>query len=200
MGSQKKSLSELLAELSQRQQIFSEKAQMTPEKIRQILEARARELRTSGPQDDVGELLEILEFTLGQERYAFPLRWVSEVCRIGEVTEIPGIPAFVKGIVNIRSRIYSVVDLVKFLSLPANLDEDSATDDCLLLILTSQEMEFAVKIDRLEGVRLVPLKHLQTSLPTLSEVQAEYFKGVTADHLILLDAEKLLTDKKIVIQ
>ena len=200
MDSDRRSLTELLAELSQRRQVLVENEGMSPEKIRQILEARACELRAVGPQEDAEELLEIIEFTLGKEHYAFPLQWVSEVCRIGEVTEIPGTPAFVKGIVNLRSRIYSVVDLVKLLALPGNLDGDSGLDDRLLLVLVSQEMEFAVCIDHLEGVRLVPLKLFQTSIPTLSGVQAEYLKGVTADHLILLDAEKLLTDKKIVVE
>ncbi len=197
---QQRSLAELLDKLSQRRKAFSEKTQMTPEKVREILQARAREIRATGFQEDEGELLEILEFTLGQEHYAFPLKWVGEVCRVAEITEIPGTPAFVKGIVNLRSRIYSVLDLATLLTLPANPDGVLDLADYLLLILISKEMEFAVRIDCLVGVRSLPVKRLQSHLPTLEGVQAEYFKGVTSDHLVLLDAEKLLTDKKIVIE
>ena len=194
-----RSLSELLAELSQKQQIFSEKMSRTPERVQAILQARAQEIRAADLNEDEGALLEILEFTLGKERYAFVLKWVSEVCRVSEITEIPGTPAFVKGIVNFRSRIYSVIDLGRLLNLPANPDEGIDVVGSQLLILTSRDMEFAIRIDRLEGVRSLPIKNLQPHLATLEGAKAKYFKGVTSDHLILLDAEKILTDKKIVV-
>ncbi|MEA3348675.1 MAG: chemotaxis protein CheW, partial [Pseudomonadota bacterium] len=157
-------------------------------------------IRAVGSQEDEGELLEILEFTLGKGCYAFSLQWVSEVCRADEITEIPGTPAFVKGVVNVRSRIYSVIDLNSLLALPVEPETVSDSADELLLILTSSEMEFAVCIDGLEGVRSLPLKRFQAGLPTLEGAQAKYFKGVTSDRLVLLDAEKLLNDKSMVIE
>ena len=197
---QQRSLTELLGQLSKRRKAFSQQLEMTPEKIQEILQARAREIRAVGSQEDEGELLEILEFTLGKGRYAFPLQWVSEVCRADEITEIPGTPAFVKGVVNVRSRIYSVIDLNVLLALPVEPETVSDLADDLLLILTSSEMEFAVCIDGLGGVRSLPLKRFQAGLPTLEGTQAEYFKGVTSDRLVLLDAEKLLNDKNMVIK
>ena len=195
-----KSLTELLEQLNENRKAFSRQLEMTPEKIQEILQARAREIRAVGSQEDEGELLEILEFTLGDGCYAFPLQWVSEVFRADEITEIPGAPAFVKGVVNVRSRIYSVIDLSSLLALPAKSEATSDSTGDLLLILTSSEMEFAVYIDCLVGVRSLLLKRLQTSLPTLEGTQAEYFKGVTSDRLVLLDVEKLLNDKSMVIK
>ncbi len=172
---------------------------MTPEKVQEILKERAHKIRSAGSYEDQGELIEILEFVLGKDRYAFPLQWVGEVCRADEITEIPGTPAFVKGVVNVRSRIYSVIDLNTLLGLALDSRVSSESADDLLLILTSKEMEFAVCIDSLEGVRSLPLKCIQTSLSTLEGAQAAYFKGVTSDRLVLLDAEKLLNDKNMVI-
>ena len=199
VGDSRRSLAELLEQLKQMRNDFQAQAEMTPEKAQKILQARAQEIRAGGVEEDAGELLEILEFTLGKEHYAFPLEWVGGVCRVDEITEIPGTPAFVKGVVNIRSRIYSVVDLVTFLALSVNPEAVSALADEMLLILVSGETEFAVAIDSLEGVRTLPIKSLQTNLPTLSGAQAEYFRGMTTDYLVLLDAEKLLQDKKIVV-
>ncbi|MEA3331977.1 MAG: chemotaxis protein CheW [Pseudomonadota bacterium] len=197
---QQRSLSELLEQLKEKRHVFQGQAEMTPEKVKEILRSRARDIRAGGVEDDVGELLEILEFTLGKERYAFPLSWVSEVCRVSEITEIPGTPTYVKGVVNIRSRIYSVLDLSNLLALHAHPEAVSDSDDELLLILASREMEFGVCIDSLEGVNLLPLKSLQVKLSSLDGVAAEYFKGVTSDHLVVLDAEKLLNDKNIVME
>ncbi|MEA1922844.1 MAG: chemotaxis protein CheW [Pseudomonadota bacterium] len=196
---QRRTLAELLEQLKQMRNAFQGKSEMTPEKAQAILQARAQAIRAGGSEEDEGELLEILEFTLGLERYAFPLEWVSEVCRVGEITEIPGTPAFVKGVVNIRSRIYSVLDLGTLLALPANPDGALDPVEDILLVLASGEMEFAVCIDRLVGVGSLPRKRFQTSLSTLDKIAAEYFKGVTSDHLVLLDAERLLNDKNIVV-
>ncbi|MBN2809911.1 MAG: purine-binding chemotaxis protein CheW [Deltaproteobacteria bacterium] len=193
-----RSLSELLEELARRQELAAEKPPLTADEVRAVLTARARQLSPAAAPVVAGELLEILEFTLGPAHYAFPLPWVREVCHVGEITQIPGTPAFVKGIVNLRSRICSVIDLGQFLGLPG-LSETVAAES-RLLVLASREMEFAVLIDRLVGVRSLPGAELQARLPTLAGVQAEYFKGVTADRLVLLDAEKLLTDKKIAVQ
>ena len=195
-----RSLPGLLEELAQRQQVFSENGQMTPEKVQEILKKRAQSIRAADLKVDEGDLLDVLEFTLGDEHYAFALKWVIEVCKVSEITEIPGTPAFVKGVINFRSRIYSVIDLSTLMALPVHSDESSTSVGYLLLILASEEMEFAVRIDRLEGVRSLPFNSLQSHLATLEGAQAKYFKGVTADQLVLLDAEKLLTDKKIVVE
>ena len=199
-GDQQKSLAGLLERLSERRKAFSKQLEMTPEKIQEILNERAHKVRSVGSHEDQGEFVEILEFTLGKDRYAFPLQWIGEVCRVDEITEIPGTPAFVEGVVNIRSRIYSVINLNSLLGLPLESGTSPDMADDLLLILTSKEMEFAVCIDCLEGVRTLPLSNLQVSLPTLEGAQAKYFKGVTSDRLVLLDAEKLLNDKNMVIE
>ncbi len=203
-----KSLPELLEKLALLNDAFADELSLGPDKIREILRRRAQKFKEMEIDEDVGELIEILEFTLNGEHFAFPLRWVGEVCRVAEITEIPGVPKFVIGVVNLRRKIYSVVDLAVLLALPAPAaantvnpaDRTPENDaDTLLLTLVAEEMEFAVKIDSLNGVTSLPLRDLQEGLPTLTGPQADYFKGVTTDHLVVLDAEKLLHDKKIVV-
>lgn len=204
-----KSLPELLEELALLNDAFADEFALDSDKMREILRQRAQKFKDMEIDEDVGELIDILEFALHDERFAFPLQWVGEVCRVAEITEIPGTPKFVKGVVNLRRKIYSVIDLAILLALPAPKTTGVQTvaagtakngvADNLLLILTADEMEFAVVIDSLNGVKSLPLQQLQTSLPTLSGAQADYFKGVTKDHLVVLDAEKLLLDKKLIV-
>lgn len=61
-------------------------------------------------------------------------------------------------------------------------------------------MEVGILADTIHGVRRIPLGDLQPSLPTLTGVRAEYLKGITGGRLIVLDADKLLSDPKNVVQ
>jgi purine-binding chemotaxis protein CheW len=48
-------------------------------------------------------------------------------------------------------------------------------------------------------VETVSLSELQPSLPTLTGIRGEYLKGVTQEGLVILDVEKVLSDKNIVV-
>jgi len=71
-----------------------------------ILRSRAEQLAKPLEAKVQGtRLLEILEFTLGKERYAFASSCVREVFPLTEITPLPGLPAHVLGVVNVRGRI-----------------------------------------------------------------------------------------------
>jgi purine-binding chemotaxis protein CheW len=61
-------------------------------------------------------------------------------------------------------------------------------------------MHFGVLADAILGVRRVPVADIQPSLPTLTGIREQYLRGVTSERTIVLDAEKLLADRKIVVQ
>jgi purine-binding chemotaxis protein CheW len=60
-------------------------------------------------------------------------------------------------------------------------------------------MEFGILADVVLGVRRIPLTDIQPSLPTLTGIREDYLKGVTGEQVVILDAEKLLSDKKITV-
>src|SRR5437867_10415360 len=87
---------------------------------------RAEELAESAcdeRQDD--ETLESLVFALGREQYALPADQVHEVRPLGLLTRLPGTPAFLAGLINVRGRIVPVVDLRPLLGL--NTDTPSSS-------------------------------------------------------------------------
>jgi purine-binding chemotaxis protein CheW len=48
-------------------------------------------------------------------------------------------------------------------------------------------------------VRHIPVKDIQPSLPTLTGIREEYLRGITKDFIVILDIDKFLSDKKIVV-
>jgi len=168
-----------------------------PEEAKRILKARAQALaREPEPAEAADAHIEIVEFILAYERYAVETHYVREVYPLENLTPLPCTPGFVLGIVNVRGEILSVIDIKKFFDLP----EKGLTDLNKVIVLQAGNMLFGILADAIVGVRHIPLTDIQPSLPTLTGVREEYLKGVTPERLVVLDAEKLLTDEGIVVQ
>ena len=161
--------------------------------LRERAKALARE--PVGAEEDE-EYLEVAEFMLAHERYALELTHIREVYPLKELTPLPGTPDFVLGIINVRGQILSIIDIKRFFDLP----EKGLTNLNQVIILQSDEMEFGILADEILGTRSIPASTIQTSLPTLTGIRAEYLKGVTGDRVVILDGEKILSDEKIVVQ
>lgn len=167
----------------------------SPEKDK-ILKDRARNLAQEPEKKTAAdEYLEVLEFLLANEKYAIESSCVQEVYPLRELTTLPCVPPFILGIINVRGRMISVIELKKFFELP----EKGITNLNKVIILSTDEMEFGILADAILGVKAVPVSEIQPSLPTLTGIREEYLRGVTKDSVVILDAKRLLSDKKIVV-
>lgn len=161
-----------------------------------VLKARAKELAKPPVSEDQSvDLVEIVEFTLGPEHYAFPSSLVSEVFRLVEITPLPSLPPFVMGVTNVRGRILSVVDIRRLL----DFGDTGLTNLNRAIILSDGDMEVAVLADEVTGVYTSDSEKWQKSLPTLVGKREAYLRGVTKDRVVVLDAEKLLRSKDLLV-
>jgi purine-binding chemotaxis protein CheW len=163
-----------------------------------ILKARARDLARPPKRDDdgQGEILNVIEFRLAQERYAVEQKYVREVYPLRELTPLPCTPGFVLGMINVRGQILPVIDVKRFFDLP----QAGITDLHMVIIVHVEEMELGILADAVSGVRSVPQALCQPSLPTLTGIRAKYLKGVTDQHVVILDVPSILNDPKTVVQ
>ena len=169
----------------------------SPEAERQILKTRARELAKE-PERGVNaeETIEVVEFDLANERYAFPLAQIREVGVLHDLTPVPCTPAFVLGIINLRGEIRTVIDLRRFFDLPG----EGITDLNKVILIRSGDTELGILADTIGGVRRLATADLQAALPTLTDVRADYLRGITGERLVVLDAVKILADPRILVQ
>lgn len=161
-----------------------------------ILRARAKELAKPPASEDPNvRLVEIVEFTLGPERYAFPASLVREVFHLTEITPLPGVPPFVLGVANLRGRILSVIDIRRFFGLGGM----GLTNLNRAIVLRSGGMELAVLADEVVGAYSSDSAKWQKTVPTLVGRREEFLEGVTEDRVVVLDAEKLLQSKDLLV-
>lgn len=167
------------------------------EATRTILKTRAQALaRAPAKTEAAAESIEIVTFLLAYEKYAVESRYVREVYPLENLTPLPCTPAFVLGIASVHGEVISVIDIKQFFELP----EQGLTDLNQVIVLQSQDMTFGVLADAILGVRRLPLADIQPSLPTLTGIREKYLRGVTLDRMVVLDAEKLLLDERIIVQ
>jgi purine-binding chemotaxis protein CheW len=112
-----------------------------------------------------------------------------------DLTLLPCTPAFVLGIINLRGRILSIIDLHTFFELPkrglSNLNK--------VIVLHDNAMEFGLLVDAIIASRWLSRRSLLPSLPTLTAIRADYLLGITAERLIVLHGGKILADPKIIV-
>jgi purine-binding chemotaxis protein CheW len=161
-----------------------------------VLQARARAAaRQPLPAAADDEQVQVVEFQLAYERYAIETRWMREVVALRDLTPLPGAPAFVAGLVNVRGRVVSVVDLKAFFDLPAK----GLPDLNRVLVIADETLEFGLLVDAVLGVARIPADQIQPALPTLTGVRERYLRGLAPDRLAVLDGARLLGDPRIVV-
>jgi len=119
---------------------------------------------------------------------------IQEINKNMEITPVPNSPEYVVGVLNMRGRIVTIIDVCKKLGLP----KTEATSKRRNIIVYSQNEYIGMLVDRVAEV--VPAEWNKVTPPpsNVRGVQGKYFEGVykTKDGLIaILDVEEVLKDE-----
>lgn len=72
-----------------------------------------------------------LTFKLGRESYGLPVLGVREIIRLCPITPVPGMPAYIKGVINLRGKVIPVLDLRAKFQLAS---EDHGERACIIIV------------------------------------------------------------------
>lgn len=166
------------------------------EKTGEILAVRARLLATPVVNiEDEKTDTDVLEFLLSGERYAISMEFVREVALLREITELPGTPPFILGIISLRGSIISIVDLRQILGLPSK----GLTDYNRIIVLQGEKMTFGILADSIIMTRPIKMQSISRAPPTVSGVGAAYLAGVLPGPVMVIDAKAMLADPRMVV-
>jgi purine-binding chemotaxis protein CheW len=169
---------------------------VTEQEKEQILTARTKALaKKLKDKPLMKEYLEVVEFMLSDERYGIELNYIDEVCGLKDLTPLPCTPSFIRGVINVRGKIMTVMDIKKLFELP----DKGLSDLNKVIIVHKYGMEAGILADNIIGVRSVPVTNIQSALPTLTGIRTEYIKGVTGDQLIILNTENIFSDERLIV-
>ena len=141
-------------------------------------------------------MVQFLSFTLGDEEYGVDILRVQEIRSWEPVSRIPNVPAYEKGVVNLRGAIVPIVDLRERFGL-GHLEYTHLTVVVVLQTLTEagQTRIMGVVVDSVSDVVDIDQKTIQDAPDFGSKVSTEYINGLASVNermVMLLDVEKLL--------
>ncbi|MBI5502896.1 MAG: purine-binding chemotaxis protein CheW [Deltaproteobacteria bacterium] len=163
---------------------------------RTVLRERARRLAAeTGARGAPQEVLQVVEFRLGSERYAVEESSVTAVAPLRQLVPLPGVPGFVLGLAHVRGALVAVLDLRILFDLP----RPALGDGGKLVLVSPGGRELALVADEVPGARALPVAELGPPPASFADLRRDALRGITADGLALLDARTLLGDARLVV-
>lgn len=146
-------------------------------------------------QSEGARSMQLVSFKLGEETYGIEITKIREIILVGEITQIPETPAYVKGLINLRSTVIPVIDLrVRFL-----LANSELTPESRIMVLNVGSRTIGIVVDSVNEVLRVTPQEISPAPPTVTSSGNEYMTGLVRlkeDLLILLDVDRLFGDEE----
>jgi len=131
----------------------------------------------------------IIGFRVGRETYGVPITSVHEIVRVPQVTAVPDAPDYIEGVINLRGRIVSIIDLRKRLGVAAETSNKNR-----ILVAESRSKLVGLVVDSASEVLRIPAAEVEPP-PALLQGGLTCITGVgklSGRLIILLDLERLL--------
>ena len=138
-----------------------------------------------------------LTFSLGTEVYGIEIKFVTEIIGMQSVTQIPDLPEYIKGIINLRGKIIPVVDV----RLRFKKAYREYNDRTCIVVVDITGMALGLIVDAVEEVLTIIEQDIV--LPPQLEhgsYHQRFIKGigkVGKDVKLILDSDRLLSDSEI---
>lgn len=140
--------------------------------------------------------LHLVTFRIGTEFFGVPISAVQEIVRVPEIAKIPQAPDFVEGVINLRGRVITVVDMRKRLNQARKVDSEGDARKSRILVVETGGRQVGVIVDEVTEVLKLSLDRVEPAPPMVAGMSNQYINGIgkmNDELLILIDIEKVLT-------
>ena len=132
-----------------------------------------------------------ISFNLNNDYYCIALDYVKEVLKDTSITNVPGTPDFIEGIMNLRGDYITVINLKKFLGLDLTVVPDKKP----VVIIKGNELKLALLIDKIN--ELFEFQENEVVEPGEGYFTDEFIYNETL--YTILNIDKISSDKRIII-
>jgi purine-binding chemotaxis protein CheW len=137
-----------------------------------------------------------LTFNLGDVMFGIEMPYITEIIGKQMITELPDMPCYMKGIINLRGKIIPVLDV----RLLFGKEEREFDDRTCVIVIDIEGMPVGLIVDRVSEVVTISSADV-SDVPKANQGQTSRFIkniGKTENSVVLiLNCEKLLNDQEI---
>ncbi len=137
-----------------------------------------------------------LSFKIREEEYGVEISCVIEVIGMQKITEIPDMPDFIKGVINLRGQVIPVTDVrTRF-----KLEPKEYTDRTCILVVNVNETHIGLIVDTVSDVLDIPEDDVDPPPTVNAKPGSRFIKGmgkINEDVLIILDVQKILYEDEL---
>jgi purine-binding chemotaxis protein CheW len=146
-----------------------------------------------------------LTFVLGTETFAIGIMAIKEIIEYASLTEVPMMPAYVRGVINLRGAVVPVLDLpVRF----GKASSEVTKRTCIVIIdvmLGTERHVLGLVVDAVNAVLDIPLNDIEPPPAFGASIRTEFIRGmvkinskfvivIDVDHVLAADEVLALTD------
>jgi len=143
--------------------------------------------------DEDSQKDQFLTFKIAAEEFAIPIEHVIEIVGIQKITEVPDMPNFVKGVINLRGKVIPVMDVrLRFKIAPKDYD-----DRTCVIVVSMNEVTIGLVVDIVSEVANIPEENISPPPRFSAAGVGRYVAGMGKlgeEVKIIIDVSKLLTD------
>lgn len=137
-----------------------------------------------------------LTFLLGGEMFAIPILNIKEIIEYGSLTTVPMMPAFIRGVINLRGSVVPVVDMALRFGRKAG---DVTRRTCIVIIEIESEGEkqdVGVVVDTVNEVLEIPDTEIEQTPSFGAKIRADFIRGmgkINGKFVIILSVNHVLS-------
>ena len=136
-----------------------------------------------------------LTFQLAEVGYGIEIRHVTEIIGIQKITDVPDMPDFIRGVINLRGKVIPVMDVRLRFNLPSRPYDERTC----IIVVNLDGKSVGLVVDEVSEVLEIPAEQIEPA-PSSSKGKNRYIQGmgkVGEEVKILLDVSRLLYEDEL---
>lgn len=135
-----------------------------------------------------------VNFRLGEEWYGQDIRYIQEVNRVQNVTEVPGSPEYILGVINLRGNVIPVMNLRKRLG----METIPPTKKSRVIVVEFEDSQLGMLVDSVHHVLEIPYGQITDPPESAMTERNRFISGIGQMNerlVFFINIEKIFTEE-----
>lgn len=121
------------------------------------------------------ETFQYIVIRVGEEQYGIDIRYIDNIVRMQHITRVPKVPAYLKGIINLRGEIIPVMSIRLKMSLP---DDEITRATRIIILKLDKEGNVGVMVDEVKEVVTLSADEIEKVSYEAKEGKPNFINGI----------------------